>query len=149
MQHKDCVKKFIRSWREPNPYRLSARPSGYFRLFCLDGRQPTCAKESRKYLEKHIWQVPCSFAGADFCSGKAKLAENTAVLSRALTLHGRKSARQNRYVFDSRQLKLLSLDRVFAKTVDKRGNKAYDTYSKPHLGNRNWKERRSCIEQTL
>jgi hypothetical protein len=48
--------------------------------------------------------VPCSFAGADFCSGKAKLEENTAVLSRALTQHGRKSARQNRYAFDSRQL---------------------------------------------
>ena len=45
-----------------------------------------------------------SFAGADFCSGKAKLAENTDVLSRALTQHGRKSARQNRYAFDSRQL---------------------------------------------
>ena len=92
------------SWREPNPYRLSAHPFGYFCLFCLDGRQPTCAKESRKYLEKHIWQVPCSFAGADFCSGKAKLAESTAVFSRALTQHGRKSARQNRYVFDSCQL---------------------------------------------
>ena len=52
------------------------------------------------------------------------------VLSRALTQHGRKSARQNRYVFDFRQLKLLSLDRVFAKTVDKPGNMAYDTYSK-------------------
>jgi len=39
-----------------------------------------------------------------FCSGKAKLEENTAVLSRALTQHGRKSARQNRYAFDSRQL---------------------------------------------
>ena len=37
-----------------------------------------------------------SFAGADFRSGKAKLAENTVVLSRALTQHGRKSARQNR-----------------------------------------------------
>ena len=33
-------------------------------------------------------------------------------------------------MFDSRQLKLLSLDRVFAKTVDKPGNMAYDTYSK-------------------
>ncbi|HCY78405.1 MAG TPA: hypothetical protein DHU74_01640, partial [Clostridiales bacterium] len=38
-------------------------------------------------------------------SGKAKLAENTVVLSRALTQHGLKSARQNRYVFDSRQLR--------------------------------------------
>ena len=92
------------SWRELNPYRLSAHPFGYFRLFCLDGRQPTCIKESRKYLEKRSRQVSCSFVGADFCSGKAKLAENTVVLSKALTQHGRKSARQNRYAFDSRQL---------------------------------------------
>jgi hypothetical protein len=53
--------------------------------------------------------VLCSFAGADFCSGKAKLEENTVVLSRALTQHGRKSARQNRYAFDSRQLNLIVL----------------------------------------
>ena len=33
-------------------------------------------------------------------------------------------------MFDSRQLKPFSLDRVFAKTVDKPGNIAYDTYSK-------------------
>ena len=33
-------------------------------------------------------------------------------------------------MFDSRQLKLLSLDRVFAKTVDKPGKRAYDTYNK-------------------
>jgi D-serine deaminase-like pyridoxal phosphate-dependent protein len=32
------------------------------------------------------------FCRADFCSGKAKLAENTAVLSRALTQHGLKAA---------------------------------------------------------
>ena len=51
----------------------------------------------------------CSFAGADFCSGKAKREENTVVLSRALTQHGRKSARQNRYAFDSRQLNLIVL----------------------------------------
>ena len=34
----------------------------------------------------------CSFAGADFWPGKAKLAENTVVLSRALTQHGLKAA---------------------------------------------------------
>ena len=51
----------------------------------------------------------CSFAGADFCSGKAKREENTVVLSRALTQRGRKSARQNRYAFDSRQLNLIVL----------------------------------------
>ena len=54
----------------------------------------------------------CSFAGADFCSGKAKREENTVVLSRALTQHGRKSARQNRYVFDSRQLKLTRIEPI-------------------------------------
>ncbi|MBS5689134.1 MAG: hypothetical protein KHW95_02630, partial [Firmicutes bacterium] len=37
------------------------------------------------------------------------LEENTVVLSRALTQHGRKSARQNRYAFDSRQLNLIVL----------------------------------------
>ena len=46
----------------------------------------------------------CSFAGADFCSGKTKHEESTVVLSSALTQHGLKSARQNRYAFDSRQL---------------------------------------------
>ena len=61
----------------------------------------------------------CSFAGADFCSGKAKLEENTVVLSRALTQHGRKSARQNRYVFDSRQLKEQGLkDKLPGMTED-------------------------------
>ena len=51
----------------------------------------------------------CSFAGADFCSGKTKHEENTVVLSSALTQHGLKSARQNRYAFDSRQLNLIVL----------------------------------------
>ena len=61
----------------------------------------------------------CSFAGADFCSGKTKHEENTVVLSRALTQRGRKSARQNRYVFDSRQLKEQGLkDKLPGMTED-------------------------------
>ena len=82
---------------------LTASLFGAFRLFLFDGRQPICIKERRKSLENCLLSGACSFGRADFCSGEAKPSAILCVLSRALTTHGRKSARQNRCGFGFRQ----------------------------------------------
>ena len=86
---------------------MAAALSGSFRLVVLALRQQGFVRRGENPSDIACRHVRSSFRGADFCPDKETAAANPVGLARPVTQYGRKSARENRYGFDSRHLKKL------------------------------------------